>query len=109
MAAKVGTKGQMVIAKEIRDRLGVKPGWLALQRLVDDHLEVYFIPPEHNRSLKGVLAPYIHTTLLDTEEAWDKAREAAWADAVRGEFDDEDTAEGGSCLLAVATRQRRQS
>ena len=33
---KVGSKGQVVIAKEIRDELGIQPGWLALQRVVDD-------------------------------------------------------------------------
>ena len=44
----VGPKGQVVIAKDIRQQLGVKPGWQTLQRLVDDHLEVYFIPPEHS-------------------------------------------------------------
>ena len=51
MANKVGTKGQVVIDKQIRDRLGIGPGWMALQRLVDDHVEIYFIEPEHNRSL----------------------------------------------------------
>ena len=56
MAYVVGPKGQVVIAKEIRDRLGVEPGWLALQRVVGDHVEVHFLPPEHRKSLKGSLA-----------------------------------------------------
>ena len=43
MAHFVGPKGQIVIAKEIRERLGVAPGWLTIQRLVDDHVEVYFL------------------------------------------------------------------
>ena len=34
MAYMVGIKGQVVIAKEIRDRLGIEPGWLTLQRLL---------------------------------------------------------------------------
>lgn len=51
MNHKVGQKGQIVIEKRIRDKLGVKPGWQALQLLVGDHVEVYFVPPEHNRSL----------------------------------------------------------
>ena len=42
----------MVINKEIRKKLGIEPGWLALQRIVDDHVEIYFLPPEHNRSLR---------------------------------------------------------
>ena len=45
MRHKVGPKGQVVIKKEIRDKLGVEPGWEALQFLVNDHVEVYFLPP----------------------------------------------------------------
>lgn len=75
----------MVIAKEIRDKLGVEPGWLALQRLVDDHVEVYFVPPEHRRSLKGCLAKYATRSLPPGPE-WGKAREAAWEEAVKEEF-----------------------
>ncbi len=74
----VGLKGQVVISKEIRDRLGVEPGWWALERLVDDHVEVYFVPPEHTRSLKGSLAPYLKTHIGESQEEWDNAREAAW-------------------------------
>ena len=77
----VGAKGQVVISKEIRERLGIQPGWLTVQRLVDGHVEIYFVPPEHDRSLKGVLAPYTkrHVPL----EEWDRAREAAWEEAAR--------------------------
>jgi hypothetical protein len=39
----------VVIAKEIRERLGVQPGWVALQRLVGDCVEIYFLPLEHNQ------------------------------------------------------------
>lgn len=85
MASKVGTKGQVVIEKELRDKLGVQPGWLAIQRLVDGHVEIYFIPPEHNRSLKGILARYVDRP-LPTGEEWDRVREAAWADAMREKY-----------------------
>ncbi|MDP3064035.1 MAG: AbrB/MazE/SpoVT family DNA-binding domain-containing protein [Chloroflexota bacterium] len=82
MANVVGLKGQVVIAKEIRERLGVGPGWLALQRVVDDHVEVYFVPPAHKRSLKGSLAKHIKARVPPGSE-WDVAREAAWKKAAK--------------------------
>jgi bifunctional DNA-binding transcriptional regulator/antitoxin component of YhaV-PrlF toxin-antitoxin module len=82
MSYSVGQKGQIVIAKEIRERLGVGPGWVALQRLVGDHVEVYFVPPEHRKSLKGSLKKHIRSRVAPGEE-WDRAREAAWSEAAR--------------------------
>ena len=82
MAHVVGAKGQVVIAKEIRERLGVEPGWMALQRVVDDHVEVYFVAPEHRKSLKGSLAAHLKVR-VPSEEEWDRAREAAWDKAAR--------------------------
>ena len=72
----VGQKGQVVIAKEIRDLLGVTPGWVALQRVVDDHVEIRFFPPDHRESLKGTLAPYITRHISSEELA--EAKEQAW-------------------------------
>lgn len=79
MAHVVGPKGQVVIAKAIRDRLGIVPGWVALQRVVDDHVEIYFLPPEHRESLKGSLAAHIKGTV--PPEDWQRARERGWRDA----------------------------
>lgn len=80
MAHTVGQKGQIVIAKEIRDQLGIQPGWLALQRLVDGHVEVYFLPPRASAvTHKGSLATHIQVS-VPPGEAWDRAREAAWHD-----------------------------
>ena len=84
MAHRVGTKGQVVIEKEIRDRLGVEAGWIALQRVVDGHLEITFLPPEHTRSLRGSLAQYVSTTLAP--EDWDAARDQAWREAVEARW-----------------------
>ena len=76
----VGHKGQIVIAKDIRERLGIGPGWLALQRVVDDHVVVYFLPPGHRRSLKGSLAQHVGTRVAPGMD-WDEAREGAWEEA----------------------------
>ena len=79
MANRVGTKGQVVIEKEIRDELGVKPGWLAIQQVVDGHVEIHFFPPEHNESLFGFLAPYTDVRIPD-EDALHEAIEQARAE-----------------------------
>jgi AbrB family looped-hinge helix DNA binding protein len=86
MANVIGSKGQVVIAKEIRDRLGVGPGWKAIQRLVDDHVEIRFIPPTHKRSLAGILKPYIDPDMFPvSDEDIDRAIEAGFAEEAREE------------------------
>jgi AbrB family looped-hinge helix DNA binding protein len=82
MASKVGTKGQVVIEKPIRDKLGIEPGSIAIQRIVDGRVEIFFLPPEHNRSLAGSLTKYAKHK-IQTEEEWREAREMAWEEAVR--------------------------
>lgn len=72
----VGAKGQVVIEKEIRDRLGIEPGWTTVQHIVDDHVEIYFVPPRHSRSLASILAPYALVRIPD-EEAMHAAIERA--------------------------------
>jgi hypothetical protein len=72
----------VVIAKEIRERLGVKPGWVALQRLVGDRVEIYFLPPEHRESLAGSLSAFVRAS-IPPGEAWERARETAWEKAIR--------------------------
>lgn len=82
MANVVGQKGQVVISKEIRDKLGVKPGWLALQSIVDNHVVIYFVPPEHNRSLLGCLKEFIPPGAGEGP-SWEEMRELAWSEAVK--------------------------
>ena len=83
MASIVGTKGQVVIEKELRDQLGIKPGWKAYQRIVDGRIELSFLPPEHNRSLKGILRSKIRPEVIEQLEGmdWQQIREMAWAAA----------------------------
>ena len=42
----MGAKGQVTIAKEIRERLGIGPGWTAVQHVVGEHVELHFRAPE---------------------------------------------------------------
>ncbi len=88
MANRVGPKGQVVIEKAIRDRLGVQPGWIALQRLVDGRVEISFLPPEHTASLAGILDPYTNVK-IPPGNAWRLAREKAWAIAAREKMNPE--------------------
>jgi AbrB family looped-hinge helix DNA binding protein len=82
MGYKVGLKGQVVIDKKIRDKLGIQPGWQAVQLLVDDHVEITFLPPEHDRSLAGSLAPFVERSLPSSKELRE-AREAAWSEQIK--------------------------
>lgn len=77
MSTKVGTKGQVVIEKSLREALGVEPGWLAEQRRVgEDRIELRFYPGEHERSLRGVLADAVSRPL--PADRFDEARRVAW-------------------------------
>ena len=78
----VGKKGQVVISKEIRDELGVEPGWWALQSIVDNYVKIYFVPPEHNRSLMGSLKDSIPPGAGEGL-SWEEMREMAWSEAVK--------------------------
>jgi len=79
MAHVVGPKGQVVIEKPLREALGLEPGWVTVQKLVGDHLEIFFFPPEHGSSLRGVLSDEIRRKV--PPRAWRQARERAWDEA----------------------------
>lgn len=56
MASRVSARGQITLDRAAREALGVEPGMVAVQIIVEGHLEIYFIPAPHNRSLFGILA-----------------------------------------------------
>lgn len=49
------TKGQVVIPVEIRRKFGIEPGTLLEVRAVDDHIELYPLPQDPVRALRGSL------------------------------------------------------
>lgn len=74
----------MVIDREARRRLGVGPGWVAVQTVVGDHLELRFLPPEHDRSLAGGLARYgkkVGPVSEEEERAWEAHVDEEWGGA----------------------------
>lgn len=78
----VGAKGQIVIDKSLRDRLGVGPGWQTSQSVEDGQLIVKFLPPTHRDSLAGCLQSHIRPGTLPatTEDINRIVAEAAVAD-----------------------------
>ncbi len=81
MPTLVGQKGQVVIEKRIREKLGIKPKSLAIQSLVGDHVEVRFVPPPSKKSLAGALRKY--TKVRIPPEGMREAEERAWEEAVK--------------------------
>lgn len=83
----VGTKYQMVIERGARERLGIQPGWQAVQVVVGDRLEVRFLPPEHHQSLAGSLRRYAKKGAGDygaeKREGWEAEVDARWSRADR--------------------------
>lgn len=81
MPTLVGSKGQVVIEREIRNRLGIRPGAVAIQTLVGDRVEIRFIPPAHSESLFGVLSGHLGRGAA--ARAWPEAKRRAWEAAAK--------------------------
>ena len=60
--------------------LGIRPGFEALERVVGDHVELYFVPPPHRRSLKGRLAKVVRRK---PRGSFSSQRRKAWTAAAR--------------------------
>ncbi len=48
------TKGQVVIPKKEREKLGIKPGSKVMVKAVDDHVEIYPLPEDPIEYLCGI-------------------------------------------------------
>jgi bifunctional DNA-binding transcriptional regulator/antitoxin component of YhaV-PrlF toxin-antitoxin module len=81
MANIVGAKGQLVIEQPIREALGIEPGSIAVQTLQNGHVQIRFYPPEHKRSLKGILAKAIRKSPGNRD--WRDIQEEAWSTAAK--------------------------
>ena len=69
----VGQKGQVVISKKIRDELGVKPGWWALQSIVDGQIDGGALRYEPQRDRQQHAAHFVQRPTCRAEEAMEGA------------------------------------
>jgi bifunctional DNA-binding transcriptional regulator/antitoxin component of YhaV-PrlF toxin-antitoxin module len=77
MASQISDRGQITIDKDVREQLGVEPGMIAYQTVVNGHLEIVFLPRPHRRSLYGVLKDHVSGPTPETTEELESAiREA---------------------------------
>jgi len=61
MTVKTHAKGQIIMPKEIRDKLGIKPGTALSVKLVDDHVEIRPLPDDPIEFLTGIFKDYPHS------------------------------------------------
>ena len=80
--ATVGARFQVVIERSARKKLGIRPGWVAVQTVVRDHLEMRFLPPEHSLSLAGSLGAYARGPIED----YAAEKQAGWLGHVDAEW-----------------------
>ena len=58
---KTYAKGQIIIPKDLRAKLGIIPGKKVSLRLVDDHLEVRPLPDDPIEFLTGIFKSHPHS------------------------------------------------
>jgi AbrB family looped-hinge helix DNA binding protein len=74
--SRVGERGQITIAKAIREELGIYAGDETVQRVEGGRIVIDVVPGRHRRSLAGSLKDRVRRTPAD--ESWDALRRAAW-------------------------------
>ena len=72
MANVVRSKDIVIIAPDLREKFGWGDEGEIIEVECDGEMVSYLLPPPHNDSLAGSLAPYITRTL--SEDEWDEAR-----------------------------------
>ncbi len=83
MVAVVNKRGQITIDREIREKLGVKPGMRAVQDIMHGALVITFIPAPHRRSLAGILGKAKRSVPADWDEVRELAAQGLAEDAMR--------------------------
>jgi AbrB family looped-hinge helix DNA binding protein len=76
MMSRVGERGQITLAKAIREELGIYAGDETVQRVEDGRIVLEVIPGRHRRSLAGSLRDKVHRKPPD--EGWPALRDGAW-------------------------------
>ena len=67
----VSSKGQIVMPKEVRDTLGIKPGQKVFLRVVDDHAEIVPLPEDPVEGFCGIFgkgSSLVHALLKERKE-----------------------------------------
>jgi AbrB family looped-hinge helix DNA binding protein len=75
---KTHAKGQIIIPKEIRDNLGIRPGKALSVKLVYDHVEIRPLPDDPIEFLTGIFKDYpasMSAELLEERKKDDKTDE----------------------------------
>jgi AbrB family looped-hinge helix DNA binding protein len=76
VSSRVGERGQITIAKAIREELGIYAGDETVQRVEDGRIVIDVVPGRHGRSLAGSLRDKV--TRRPVDESWAALRDAAW-------------------------------
>ena len=62
---KIYAKGQIIIPKELRDALGIRPGKRLSLKLVNDHMEVRPLPDDPIEHLTGIFKDVPQSMAVD--------------------------------------------
>jgi len=74
---KTSTKGQVVIPRDVRRKLGIKPGQKVSIKAVGDKAEIIPLPEDPITSLRGILRSYhgsLAKELVEERRKDDRAR-----------------------------------